>query len=278
MKVYIIHAASFVSRLFLKLFLIFNPFPILPVNQNYRTMLLKALIGLSVVSTFVAATTPPEGEAIVKKMYDRYHGKWQHNYTFNQTTEIYHNDTLTKKQTWYEAIEFPNKFRIDFGPADSGNAVLFVNDSSFRFKGGKLTAARKDHDDLTFLLGGMYFFPFEEVKEKLKEQKYDLNKFHEETWQGKPVYVLGADKGEENVNQLWIDKANLYLVRMITFDNNRKEDARFEKQVRLNGGWSESTTLFYVNDQLIQAEYYHDLKSNIRLDPKIFDPRPFSKR
>ena len=41
----------------------------------------------------------------------------------------------------------------------------------------------------------MYFYTFDEVLSKMKSLGYDLNKFHEDSWKGKDVYVIGADKG-----------------------------------------------------------------------------------
>src|ERR1700712_1629402 len=126
---------------------------------------------------------PPGSNDVLKKMHDRYAGKWYKTFTFNQTTEIYHNDSLKRSETWYENINFPNDFRIDFGNPDSGNAVIFKNDSSYLFQKGQRVQVRPYADDLLFLLGGMYFYPFAEVTEKMKSFKYDLDKFHEDTWQ-----------------------------------------------------------------------------------------------
>src|ERR1700754_3573080 len=75
------------------------------------------LITVLLAST-LAATAQPTGRDIVKKMHDRYAGKWYRSFTFNQTTEIYRNDSLRSTQTWYEFIRFPERFRMDFGSAD----------------------------------------------------------------------------------------------------------------------------------------------------------------
>lgn len=219
----------------------------------------------------------PDPGQVLKLMYDRYNGKWFHTLTFTQTTETYRNDSLIKTATWYEYIMFPNKFRIDFGDPSEGNAVIFRNDSAYRFQKGKLKTSRADSDDLTFLLGGLYFYPFEQVLSKLKSLHYDLNKFHEDKWNGKAVYVIGADTKDEKLNQLWIDKEKLVLLRFIKFDDNQKEEGIFEKHIPLNGGWSETMCTFYMNDHLIQKEYYRDCKADGVIDLKIFEPAAFGK-
>jgi hypothetical protein len=219
------------------------------------------------------STPPSTGKDIVKKMYDRYAGKWYRSFTFNQTTEFYRNDSLKGTQVWYEAIRFPDRFRMDFGEADSGNAVIFRGDSAYRFRNGKLRSTSiSNNEGLIFLLGGMFFYPLDQTIGMMGALHYDLEKMHEDTWKGRPVYVIGAGKGEEGVSQLWIDQQNLYLVRMIKIDGQQKLEAIFDDYKPFDGGWSETKCTFYSNGKLAQVETYHDCKSNVTLEDRIFDP------
>ena len=219
----------------------------------------------------------PGAEKVIHQMYDRYHGKWFTTFTFLQTTESYQNDTLSKKTTWYEAISYPDKFRIDFGNPVEGNAVIFRNDSMYRFSKGQLSKKSVDNNDLTFLLGGMYFYSYDEVLKQIATLHYDLTKFHKDRWKNKEVYVIGSDNHDEKLNQLWIDQEKLVLVRMIKYDDNRKEEGLFENQIQAGGGWSETVAVFYIDDKLIQKEYYFDCKANPVIDPGVFDPSQFGK-
>ncbi|HZE83926.1 MAG TPA: hypothetical protein VE035_06425 [Puia sp.] len=237
-------------------------------------MTLKMIIPIFLVSL---AHPYMDGKDLVKKMHARYAGKWYRSFTFDQTTQFYRNDSLKGEQTWYEALVFPDKFRIDFGEPDSGNAVIYKGDSAYNFRKGKLRSVRKDENDLTFLLGGMYFFTLDQALQKLKALGYDLDKLHEDSWKGKPVFVLGAGKGELNINQLWIDRDNLYLVRMVKFEGGRKEEAIFDNHQLLGGGWTETKCDFYFNDKLVQVETYHNCKANVPLDERLFDPTFFGQ-
>ncbi len=217
------------------------------------------------------------GEAILKMMYARYAGKWHQTLMFNQTTEVYRNDSLKRKQTWHEVMLGPDKLRIDIDPVDAGNTIIFRGDSTYRFSGGVLKSAVKQENDLIFLLGGMYSMPFDKTMNKLKELGYDVNKLHDDTWKGRPVYVIGAVNNDEKVNQLWIDKTNLYLVRMIEYKNNTKEEGLFENQVKVGTGWSETKCSFYFNDKLAQVESYYDVKEVPQVDGHLFDPQHYTK-
>lgn len=236
--------------------------------------LFTAIVILCIAFSFI---TPPGSIEILKKMHNRYAGKWYKTFSFNQTTEIYRNDSLKRSETWYENIKFPNDFRIDFGNPDSGNAVIFKNDSSYLFRNSEKKSVRYNDDDLLFLLGGMYFYPFDEVLVKIKSFGYDLDKFHEDIWKGMPVYVIGADKNQDSVNQIWIEKENFSPVRLLKYENNTKEEVLFENHVKLGGGFTETLVYFYINNKLIQVEKYHDLKANVEIDPAIFDAENFVK-
>lgn len=239
---------------------------------------MKKIVLAAIIGFFASSMIKPiTGKDVIKAMHEKYSGKWYKTFTFNQTTEIYKNDSLIRTQRWNEYIQFPQNFRIDFGNADSGNAVIFRNDSSYVFKNSKQVRASYSPNDILFLLGGMYFYPLETTIAKFAGFGFDVNKFHEANWKGKAVYVIGANKNEDAVNQVWFEKENYNLLRMIKFDNNRKEEALLENHVRLDGGFSETLVKFYLNDKLIQVEKYHDLNANINLDPAIFEVSDFRK-
>jgi len=215
--------------------------------------------------------------SVLKKMHDKYSGQWYKSFTFTQTTERYKRDTLVDTQTWYEALKLPDLFRIDFGDLKDGNAVIFHRDSMYIFRHDSLKRKEVNDDNLTFLLGGMYFIPFDSVTVHLNALNYDLQKFHEDTFMGKPVYVIGANKAGEKVNQLWIEQDRLILLRFIEYTDGRKSEGVFENHLPFEGGWCEQKCSFYFDDQLAQVEYYHNCKANVSLDDAIFDPKMFGK-
>ena len=215
------------------------------------------------------------GEKILMQMYQRYAGKWYKDFSFTQTTENYRNDSLIKTSTWYEAIVFPDNFRISFGDIKDGNAMIQKKDSVFNFRKGKLVRRGPRGEDLTFLLGGMYFIPFDSTKARMLREGYDFSKAHESIWNGKKVYVLGTATDDEKGNQLWIDKGKLIVVRFIKTENGGKEEALFKDHQKFGGGWSETATDFFINDKLVQKEKYFDCKANAGIDAKLFDVNNF---
>jgi hypothetical protein len=234
------------------------------------------LIVLSLITwtTLHAQPTPspnpaPSGREIIARMYSQYAGHWYRTFTFNQTTQQYRNDSLKKTATWYEFIRYPDRFRMDFGDADSGNAAIFRGDSCYRFKNGKLSSTTiNNNEGLIFLLGGMFFYPQSQVYTILDSLHYDLTACRLDNWQGRPVFVIGAN----GANQLWIDREHLFLLRFLKIDGKQTFDGRFDDYKPFGGGWSETKCSFYLNDKLIQVETYHDCKAEVPLGDSLFDP------
>ncbi|CAN5430284.1 hypothetical protein BH09BAC6_BH09BAC6_22970 [soil metagenome] len=214
---------------------------------------------------------------VLQNMYARYHNHWHKTLTFKQTTERFRNDSLVKTDTWYESIAYPDLLRIDIGAVKSSTGIIFRHDSTYVFRNNKIVRSDKGENELIFFLGGMYFKTFDNVLAHFAELHYDLSKFHTDTWKGKPVYVLGADKDGDKVNQLWIDQEKLVAVRFLKYDNNTKEEGTFEAQVPLKKAWSETKCRFYINDKLLQTETYENLVPDAPLDMRMFEPAGIGK-
>ncbi|MFA6088044.1 hypothetical protein [Mucilaginibacter sp.] len=239
---------------------------------------MKYLFLITVISLIGFTTTKSTtSTTVLQKMYSRYHNKWHTSLTFNQTTGRYRNDSLIKNDTWYERIVYPDMLRIDFGSVNSGNGVIYRGDSSYSFRNNKVIRAARGENELIFFLGGMYFKTFDQLLAHFAELHFDLSKFHESSWKGKPVYVLGAEKDDDTLNQLWIDKDKLVAVRYFKFDKGTKTEATFEEHKMLNGAWSETLCKFFINDKLLQTETYHDIVANTPIDKNVFDPKLIGK-
>lgn len=237
-----------------------------------RALFICTLIALAQIAS------AQSGKKFISKLHKTYAGNWPATFSFQQETKGYRNDSLVSTSIWTEAIEYPAKFRMDIGPLENGNAMLYVNDSSYRFSKGKLVRTAKDENDLIFLLGGMYFYSKESMLEKLAALNYDLSKSYKTKWQGKDVIVVGANNSDENVNQLWFEKDRKVLVRMFKYEDNRKQEVQFDKHVNLIGKtWIETDVKIFINDKLVQTEAYFNLLANPILHQNTFNPEKFAE-
>ena len=233
---------------------------------------MKLLPAILLLAFLTPAKNNSTSKEVLTSMYKKYHGTWHKSLKFTQTTERFRNDSLINTSTWYETIVYPDLLRIDIGSVNSPNGILFRHDSTYVFRAGKIVRGERNENELIFFLGGMYFKTFDQVLAHFAELHYDLSKFHASTWKGKPVYVLGADKDDDKVNQLWIDQEKLVAVRFLKYEKDTKEEGTFEQQVPVKNAWSETRCSFYFNDKLLQTETYRDLKADELIDMKIFEP------
>jgi outer membrane lipoprotein-sorting protein len=228
-------------------------------------------------AAFAAKITTTED--VVQAMQMKYAKSWYKTATFVQKTTNIDKDGNQKIETWYEAMSLPGSLRIDFTPTKDGNGILFTNSQIYVFKNGKVDSNRPYVHPLMVLGFDVYRLPQTDVIEKLKGLKFDLSIFREDTWQGRPVYVVGAKAGDLHSAQFWIDQKNLYFVRMIRpagKDGAQTQETQFNKYQKLGGGWMSPEVIFSVDGKVVTTEEYSELRANVALDPKLFDPQNFA--
>ncbi|HYX31393.1 MAG TPA: hypothetical protein VE863_22850 [Pyrinomonadaceae bacterium] len=240
--------------------------------------LLTIFLTLAIVPVAVA-TKITTTDQLVAAMQTKYANSWYKTATFVQRTTNYQSDGTKKVETWYEAMSLPGSLRIDFTPTKDGNGILFTNSQIYILKNGKIDSNRAYVHPLMVLGFDIYRLPQSEVIEKLKGLKFDLSIFREDTWQGRLAYVVGAKPGDLHSPQFWIDKKNLYFVRMIRpagKDGAQTQETQFNKYVKLGGGWMSPEVIFMVDGKIVTTEEYSDLRANVTLPDKLFDPQSFA--
>lgn len=218
-----------------------------------------------------ARRAPANGEELVAQMHAAYAGTWYRTLTFVQQTSFPNRPT----ETWYEAGAIPGKLRIDIAPIDSMNATMYVGDSAFTFRRGQRVNARKDRNLLMTLGFDVYGQPPATTAAQLVEQGMDLGKIHQGTWQGRPVWIVGAAQGDTASNQFWVDTERLLFVRLIERmpgQNNQTAllDVEFNKYQRLGGGWIAPEVIIRVNGREVMREVYSDMRADVELPADLY--------
>ena len=235
------------------------------------------LVALSLLPMLAAADPKISNtNELMSAMQKKYGKSWYKTATFVQQTTNFEPDGTSKVETWYEAMSVPGSLRIDFTPVKEGNGILFTGGKIFVFKDGKVDSTRAFEHPLLILGFDIYRAPASEVTAKLQALKFDLSQFREDTWQGRPVYVVGAKAGDLHSSQFWIDRENLYFVRMFRpagKDGAQTSETQFNKYQKLGGGWMAPEVIFMVDGKVVTTEAYSDMRSDVTLDPKLFDPQ-----
>ena len=232
------------------------------------------------VLTFAAAApsraqSPADGAELIRQMHDRYVAKWYTTLTFTQSTQRRTPADTMVHETWYETMQLPGRLRIDVGAPNGNPVILYARDSIYVRRGQRALPARAGRNPLLLLGFDVYTQPIERTVSALREEGFDLSRIHSGTWQGRPVFIVGAAAGDTTSRQFWIDAERLVFVRMVAPVAPGKpglEDVRFDRYQPAGGGWLATYVTATRNGKLIQSEEYSDIHVNTPIAPGRLDP------
>lgn len=214
------------------------------------------------------------GTDVIRFMHQKYKEGPCKSYTFSQKNTHYRNDSIVGNSEWHEYIEFPDKFRIDFGEKTEGNFVIFKNDSSYRYKNNTLKKVNYNTNTLLLLLGGMYYRDLQDVLTRLQNENYNTQLVSTQKWKKQQVYVIGAMRGDTTSNQIWVSKKNWRVVRIIEkMDALSIMDMTFDAYQKNCHGYIETKVTFKRNGKIEQMEEYYNIKPIDVFSTEIFNPR-----
>jgi hypothetical protein len=222
-----------------------------------------------------------DGREVLTQMHAAYEGKWYRTLTFIQKTTMRRADAPDKVTTWYEAISAPDRLRIDIGDPSLGNGVIYTSDSTYVVREGKLVRATAQGNEFLPFVEAVYTQPVAETVRDVEAFGFDLSRIRTDTWEGRPVYVVGAANAQDLVSkQFWIDRERLVIVRMIVkFDpkpDAKPHDIAIGGYVPLEGGWLATRITIAQEGGSTQVEEYTEWKANTPLSPELFDPAKWS--
>ncbi len=221
------------------------------------------------------AASPANGEAVIRAMHDKYAATWYKTLSFTQTTTRRTPADTMVIETWRERAMLPGHLRIDVERATGTLSIVYAGDSSFVWRRDS-TLTRTANRNILLIIGfDVYRQPAETTLTVLDAEHFPMTPVREDTWKGRPVYVIGGAVSDLHSYQLWIDKERLLFVRGIQpdeRDTSRTIDMRFDNYVKVPAGWLSETVEVYRDGKLVQREKYRDVQTNVPVDPRIFSP------
>lgn len=211
-------------------------------------------------------------EQLVGEMREAYSDTFFKTLTFTQKTVHTNQDGTRNEETWYESYKAPGNLSIRFGSVDSENGILFSNDSVFSFEAGTARAARPLIHPLLLLGFDVYTLPVEQTVAKLTTLGFDMSVLSEGMWKERPVYIVGAMAGDDTTKQFWVDQERLVLVRTLEPRMRMMIEVQFDDYQQVDGSWVGAEVLFLRDGEIVTEEYYSDLKANVDIDDREFDP------
>ncbi|WP_299757550.1 outer membrane lipoprotein-sorting protein [uncultured Pontibacter sp.] len=216
------------------------------------------------------------GHEVVKAMYKRWQGKWYPNFQFEQRAIFYENEQVSKEEVWQELYSQPGRLHIRFDGFESGNGVIFSEDSVYHFKARKLAAKMPQVHPLVLLSFDAYFLQPQETAAKLQQLNFDLGKISEADWQGRKAIVVGTkNPADGSSSQFWVDKERLYVVRVITNNTGSVRDVEMNNYQLLDNYWVATEIIFKTDGVTTLREEYYNMSFPKSIDNSWFNPDKF---
>jgi hypothetical protein len=212
---------------------------------------------------------------LVREMHDRYAGKWYKTLTFQQTNTFYTSAGKEQKSEWMQRLSVPGRLRIDFLPLSAKSGLLIQNNRVITFDNGRRIDSRRSIQPVLTLTGDVYAIPASITLRRLDSLGVDLDKFHEDKWEGRRVFVMGAEKDDLESNQIWIDAEKLLLVRFLQRDKRGDRfvvtDTHVGDYREVDGYPIPFEFTSYRDGKIFFKERYENLKVNVPIPPELFD-------
>lgn len=226
------------------------------------------------------ASAPPirtydfsRGEQVIQAMYSRYFNRWYHTLTYVQYNRRIGAPGDTAQSVWLTAYSLPSRLRIDYAPLEQANGVLVVRDTQFVMHDAVSTEYIPRTNPLLLLGNDVYYLPVGVIVAKLRALAYDMNISRRDVWMNRPVLVVGAEEGDEESPQFWVDRETMVLVRLIDPTGSARSigsDIRLMDFQPLGRSWLATRVHVYNNGRLVQNEERHQIRSDLELDSTLF--------
>jgi hypothetical protein len=243
----------------------------------YTLYLLLPFLTLSCTNTVnTEASKLQNGQQVIEAMYARWQDQWYPNFAFDQKAIFYENDQVSKEEVWQEIYSYPANLHIRFNGFETGNGVVYNQDTVYTFKEGKLQSKQRSIHPLVLLSFDVYFYSPATTISKLQELNFDLSQLTETTWKGRDVYVVGTtDLSDNTSSQFWVDKENLWVARIITNNKGIARDVEMNNYQQIDGNWVATQIIFKNNGKLFLREEYYNISFPKKVEQAWFDPERF---
>ena len=217
-----------------------------------------------------------DGRGVLRRMRARYDGKFPTTITFRQENTLYPASGGEQKSEWLEYASIPGKLRVEYMPAANRSGVIFADQRITVFEGGRQTRSDFFIHPLMLLLYDVHAFPVDSTIRLVDSLHFDLSRVRRDSLLGRPIYVVGAARGDTTSNQFWVDERRLVTVRVIQTERRGTRsvlnETRLDDFVAFGGVPMATEILFFRDGRPTFREEYRDVKVNEPLSPDLFDP------
>ena len=178
----------------------------------------------------------------------------------------------TRVRTATALVSFPGKFRLEYWASRSG--VVRDRERLAVFEGGRRVAATSRIDLAQLLAYDVYAQRIDLSIQSLDVARVRLGLMRRDRWDGRDVWVVGADEGDTLSTQFWVEDDRWRVLRVIQRDPRRpadRLDIRFRDFDDVMRVPLPTRIDVYRNGQLAQEQTITDLTPNPSVPRRAFD-------
>lgn len=171
-------------------------------------------------------------------------------------------------------VQAPVRMRVDNIPLTGRTGAIYVGRRAITFANGRRVAATSERNPLLLLGFGVYRQTAAETQAALAGLGIAESVMREATYDGAPVWIIGAAPGDTTSNQVWIDASNWVPVRLI--QSERRGARTVTSDTRYAGHAPPYPTIPRVIEvyrgarRVLRAEM-SDLRTGIAIPASAFD-------
>lgn len=230
------------------------------------------ILGLAVLLLY-SCNKPNDGKELIEKMHQKHSKKFYQTLCFSQKVFHYKNDTLVSEDVWHEAYKSPGRLILKFTDWNSGNGMIFSNDSLYVFDKGVLAKKIERLHDLIILGLDINNQDPEKTIEQAERMGYDLTRINEVRLNGNFAWIIG----DSTKLCFWVDAKSLLFLKMRRVTDSTFREVEFSKYDAIQGLPVATQIKFYnAPNKVEMIEEYFNVRVNCNVDDSIFYPYKFS--
>lgn len=241
----------------------------------------------------VKPVDPVSGADVVARMVARWDGRWFRTLAFTQQNTRWARDGSESASTWFEWLQVPGRLRIEFLPAPRTgsaagvpvpeNGAIYADGRVTSIAGGRAARSEEQLNILLLLTADVYGQPVAESVKQLTTLGVDLTTVRRDTVETRPVWVVGARKGDRTSPQFWIDAERWVALRVVERGAavQGRPATSTEYQLRdyrdVDGVPVVHEITFVRDGQRVFRERYTAVRLNERFDSLLFVPSAWGR-
>lgn len=234
-----------------------------------NTLIILALL----VAGSSCSRKPQNGYDLIDRMYNANKSNWYETLCFSQEVLRYRNDSIVATEVWHEAYQSPGNLIIKFNDWNSGNGLLFTNDSIYSYRDGTPESVRHRIHDLVVLGLDINNIPPLTTAERAVKCGYNLDIIHEGTCMGRDAWIVGDTTG----NCFWADRESFLFLKMRRRSGENSREVEFARYENINGYPVATEIRFYDNNGVLNmVEKYFNIMPGCKVPASTFIPSEFN--